>query len=81
MVIEFFMEWMKDTCPTFEERYDRIYSLTDCLNEYLDKKNPKFFIRRAFYWGETEEGFDYWNRAHIEWVDNYKEEFRGEEEK
>lgn len=28
-----------------------------------------FLISMAFYWGETNEGYSYWNKLHYKWSD------------
>ena len=82
LVIEFFMEWMRENCPTFEERFDPDYfGDTNNLEEYLRYYGPFVYLDNAFDWKLTKEGELYWIAKDEEWVDSYMKEFRGEKEK
>lgn len=37
--------------------------------------SPNRYIKRAFLWGRTPEGFEYWSVLDTKWVMNYKKNF------
>ena len=58
-------------------RYLKYYKINK-LNEkrplykFLNGYDPFVYISNAFSWDETEEGFDFWEEKHSEWVRTYE---------
>lgn len=44
---------------------DPIEFIKDCIHNKGDG-----LIMRAFSWGHTQEGFEYWNNIHVKWVND-----------
>lgn len=55
--------------------YQYIKNYNNYSNEYYMPltilKYSYNLINNAFVWGETNEGFDYWEKKHEEWLDNF----------
>jgi hypothetical protein len=55
--------------------YQYIKNYNNYSNEYYMPltilKYSYNLINNAFVWRETNEGFDYWEKKHEEWLDNF----------
>lgn len=55
--------------------YQYIKNYNNYNNEYYMPltilKYSYNLINNAFVWRETKEGFDYWEKIHNEWLDNF----------
>lgn len=55
--------------------YQYIKNYNNYSNEYYMPltilKYSYNLINNAFVWRETNEGFDYWEKIHEEWLDNF----------
>ena len=55
--------------------YQYIKNYNNYSNEYYMPltilKYSYNLINNAFIWRETNEGFDYWEKKHEEWLDNF----------
>ena len=43
-----------------------------CFREYAKKTDELCYVDFAFYWDETNEGWDYWHRLNTLWNDFMK---------
>lgn len=68
------------------KKFTRFLKENNCYIQYFNNYNIEFamlsFINLlgnsyynlfycAFYWGESKEGFEYWEKKHEEWLDNF----------
>ena len=44
------------------------------FNHFILKTEEKYFIRFAFSWSSTNEGYDFWLKKSIKWVNTYSNE-------
>ena len=51
------------------KRYNHV---NKCFNKLINLQSAESYIDNAFTWDDTKEGFEFWYRLHLLWVEYYK---------